>query len=235
MDTGTLPAHDFLTFWCTSCHHSIQVPTRCPGRTCEICQVSRSMRIRHRIRFLLQNIELPRDTTWKHWTLTIRSQSDLSDMLDSIIKAFRRLRSTDIWTCNVSGGIYCIECTHSDAGWHVHLHVLCIARYMPHAAVVQAWTKITGSCVVWVSRPPSKRLLNYVTKYITKVDIPSTCRWEFNQAFRSRRLWSPFGIAHDVNLRCPPYVTHCPHCGEHAWICIDFCRTVDCDTLAAPT
>ncbi len=172
--------------------------------------------------------------SWKHWTLTITSQPNLTPMLDDLIAAFRRLRQTPLWRQNVRGGVYTVECTHSTAGWHVHLHVMCVARYIPHALMVALWTRITGSCIVWVTRPPAGRITTYITKYITKVDVPDADRYELNEAFAHRRLWSPFGVAHDIIRRCPRYRMHCPSCDNDSWTSLQFIRWTPVDSLAPP-
>lgn len=223
--------HEFLTLHCDSCHREIRVPKRCRSRSCPCCSIARSLRVRHRMRFLIQNIELHNDVTWKHWTLTLRTENDLKTMIDHLVTSFRRLRQCPLWRHNVTAGFYVIEITRTHDGWHAHLHVVCTARYIPHKAMVHEWTRVSGSSVVWVTRPPRKKLLSYVTKYVTQPMTAPGHQIELDQAMHARRLWSPFGAAHAINLRCPPYVAHCSHCGSTSFTCLDFLHTEDVDAL----
>lgn len=151
-------------------------------------------------------------------TLTIQSQEDLSPMITSLIVAFRRLRSRNLWKESVRGGVYVLEVTHSVKGWHAHLHVIMMARYIPQHFLSRIWKAVSGSPVLDIRQVKGKSPVGYVTHYLTKFDLPPEVAAEAEAAIRNRRLWSPFGIAHDLNQQYKPAPVPCPHCGQCAWI-----------------
>jgi hypothetical protein len=232
MDTRKF--HEFFTFVCAHCGRTISVPRRCPGRTCEICNVQRAIRIRSRMRFLCQNIEKRRGAGWKHWVFTMRSEDDLEAMLDHLLRSFRKIRQRPWWKTYMYGGAYVVEATHGEKGWHAHLHVLVYCLYFPHHRMVREWQRTSGSAVVWVTKPPQARIANYLTKYITKVECDVTHQWEIDSAFAHRRLWSPFGCCHDLMLKYTPSAHPCPDCGSTEWVCPDFMHWSEWNVRSEP-
>ena len=144
--------------------------------------------------------------------------------MDTLIHSFRRLRSRKLWSENVAGGCYVIETTWGNGGWHVHLHIVCLCRYIPQHQLSRVWKTISGAKIVDIRRCKPGDLSGYVTHYLTKFDFPPEHRQEARDAMQGRRLWSPFGICHDVNLQYvrPPY--RCPECQCCDWTCPDFIK-----------
>lgn len=165
-------------------------------------------------------------------TLTLRNMAEVEPMLNRLIDGFRRLRSRHIWSDNVAGGCYVIELTHSSTGWHVHLHALCLSRFIPQHHLSDVWTRLTRSKIVDIRRCDPHDLTGYVTKYLTTFDIPAELRYEANAAMQGRRLWSPFGICHAVNLQYHPIAYACPQCHGTSWICPAFGHSVDWEASA---
>jgi len=65
-------------------------------------------------------------------TLTARSGRELDPLVERILDAFGRLRSTRFWRARVRGAVMRLEVTWSpEEGWHPHLHVACVGRFLP--------------------------------------------------------------------------------------------------------
>lgn len=160
----------------------------------------------------------PKSYGWKFITLTLVSRQELAPMIDSLITGFRKLRGRKMWRDAVSGGVYVLEITHSEKGWHAHLHIIAMMRYVPQHHLSLVWLAITGSRIVDIRAVKGNTPVGYVTHYLTTFDVPAGDMLEAEAAVRNRRLWSPFGTAHDVNLTYKPPLYPCPHCGVVAWI-----------------
>ena len=210
--------HDYTTIFCQSCGHSHAIPVRCGRRFCAICSKQAAGRTRRRLDWICGKIVKPKRYSWKFITFTLRSQSDLSKMVDDVIRGFRKLRGRKIWRDAVTGGVYVLEVTHGDKGWHAHVHVIAMMRYIPQHHLSRVWNAITGSFIVDIRQVKSRSPIGYVTHYLTTWDLPPAIVQDAEDAVRNRRLWSPFGTAHDLNLTYVPPLYPCPHCGNNAWI-----------------
>jgi hypothetical protein len=92
-------------------------------------------------------------------------------------------------------------------GWNVHAHVLCESNWIPHQALKETWTHITGgSFIVDIRRVRTlSDLANYVTKYVSK-GIPTALAADAEhlddalKALRGRRLCSTFGSWRGIQL-----------------------------------
>jgi len=111
-------------------------------------------------------------------TLTIQHvQGDrLSTLLRRLRAGFRQLRKQPEWQDAIRGGVALVEISHGANGWHPHLHLLCIGRFIPHAALSAAWERVTGSTIVDVRTVTGAEVAGYVTKYLTKPVKPVVMR-----------------------------------------------------------
>jgi hypothetical protein len=48
----------------------------------------------------------------------------------------------------VRGGFYAIEPIHKGRGWHVHIHAILDADYLPQAELSRLWHEITGDAYI---------------------------------------------------------------------------------------
>jgi hypothetical protein len=106
-------------------------------------------------------------------TLTLKtSDAPLPAQLDRLYDSFHRLRRLSLWKKTVTGGILFVELTVTKTGqWHPHLHILTSGKFLPQAALSNAWRNITGdSWIVDVRliRNPAIAA-GYVTKYAGKL------------------------------------------------------------------
>lgn len=210
--------HDFTRIWCSGCGHSVAVPVRCHKRFCPICARGSAYRARRRLNWLVAKIPKAPGQNWKFLTLTIRSQRDLEPMIQHLLHSFRKMRSRKLWKSHVTGGMYTLEVTHSEKGWHAHLHILAMMNYFPQFVLSKLWNTISGSPIVDIRKAPPAALVKYLTAYMSKWEIPATNVAEAELVLRDKRLWSAFGIAHDLNVEYKPEPVLCPHCNRALWM-----------------
>jgi len=169
----------------------------CHDRFCLPCATHRGRILAARIRDWLGNEPA------RFVTLTLASDSkSLTDRLDRIISAFRRLRRTRWWRGRVKGGLatYEVKWAITSAHWHPHLHVLCRGDYLPSDELSKQWHIATGDSYI-----VDVRLVNdpdqassYIAKYVSKPCPKSTYHnvdrlQEMIMALTGRRLFLTFG------------------------------------------
>lgn len=168
---------------------------------------------------------------FKLLTLTMRSSKDLSVCYRDLLVAFRRLRSRRLWKDHVDGGVYVVEVTHGTPGWHVHLHAIISARFVPQRLLSKQWNACSGSPVLDIRKITLRYGIQYVTKYITSSELPTELRIQASAVMTGARMWSPIGACHDLNAtyKPPPFV--CCQCQNSTWIVPEFQRnghSVEC-------
>lgn len=210
--------HQFSTIYCAGCGYSVQVPVRCHRRFCAVCGRSAAARARARMQWIINTFPKTKSQRWRLLTLTVQSSADLQEQIERLIKGFRRLRNRKDWKRDVIGGLYVMEVTHSEKGWHAHIHIVMMSVYMPQHYLSRIWKSITGSPIVDIRQCKNNGLATYLTQYLTKCDVPTEHRSELETVMHDRRLWSPFGFCHDLNMQYVPQKPKCPCCGDDAWM-----------------
>jgi len=140
---------------------------RCRSRWCRPCAAERAARVRKRL------VEIASGRRLKLMTLTLRSlREPLPTLLDRLYACARQLRRLRVWTDNVRAAAQICEIKRSDRlpRWHVHLHLLVDASYIPQAALSTAWLACTGDSPIVDIRTVrnSEDAARYVAKYVTK-------------------------------------------------------------------
>lgn len=169
----------------------------CHSKWCIPCAVHRSALTTARIRDWLGNLPA------RFITLTLAADlQPLSDRLDRLYGAFRKLRRTSWWRTRVAGGLATVEIKWSvkSAHWHPHLHILCHSAYLDKKDLSREWHIATGdSYIVDISLVENAALAaGYVAKYTAKPAPASTYRdadrlQEMMLAMHGRRLLLTFG------------------------------------------
>lgn len=141
--------------------------TTCKDRFCVPCADSRSHRIGRRLRAHVD------DNAISFLTLTLRDNDvPLDQLLDKLLRSFRRLRQWSIWKREVAGGVAFVEIKFNPdkQRWHPHLHIIMDAGYMPQSAIADRWFAITKtSFKVDIRRATdADEAIRYVTKYGSK-------------------------------------------------------------------
>lgn len=113
----------------------------CGYRWCPNCGPVQVYMARRRV---LENLPPPQHRL-SFLTLTQPAVLDrpLGECIRNIRTAFTRLRKTDLWHKYVSAGVYVLEITlNNQTGWyHVHIHAIIDARYIPDHQLQDAWSE----------------------------------------------------------------------------------------------
>lgn len=209
--------HEYSTFYCCGCGNRLVVPVYCGDRFCETCGVRRRSRVKRRLAYMIANTPHPPFHSMKFLTLTVKSSLDLSAQIRLIQKSFTRLRARLWWKQHVEGGAYVIEVTHGTAGWHVHIHAVIMASFMPHGALKTLWKKVSGSNIVWIKKVWGTDLAGYLTKYLTKSQTTADFRLELKDAFKGVRMFQPFGGWQMLRDRSAVATCKCNACNGTKW------------------
>lgn len=169
----------------------------CHDRLCTPCANGRAWKLQLSVRSILPKSGV------SFVTLTLAGKDQgLSEKIDRLYKHFKALRNHPTWSENVTGGVAFLEIKWSDKAqrWHPHLHVLCVAKYIPQDQLSAAWLTISkDSYIVDIQRVTSAdKATAYVTKYASKplntsfANTPALLD-EAVVAIKGRRLAMAFG------------------------------------------
>jgi len=185
-------------------------PCHCDDLFCPECCNRRSIDLQKRI------ADRMNQTEHDYWHLipTVASWADLSKpALKRFIRQLARLRETDVWKEQVTGGVYSVETTWNEGpGWHPHFHILIeTPKKLPMDWITRLkakWREITGSHYIRLermygldkkqrkTRKINRRSIREIVKYTTKAASfaarPELVR-QFIDAFKSVRRMQAFG------------------------------------------
>lgn len=142
-------------------------PRLCRDRFCLICGRRRAAVIQANL------VPLTKGRPTRFITLTIaQDQASLAQRIDRLMSGFRRLRRLAIWRERITAAAAFLEVKWSEKarGWHPHLHVVALGRFVPQGQLSAAWRDVTGDSFVVDIRLAQDRteLAKYLTKYVTK-------------------------------------------------------------------
>ena len=212
-----LNTHLFTTIRCKSCGHIHTVPAYCGNRFCPVCSKPRMMRIKFRLLDLMNKIQLGPGEGFSHLVLTIRSQSDVKKMCDYLIRCFSKFRNRCLYKKNFRGGAYVLELTFNDSGWHAHLHVIVQNRFVPQTELLSCWRSIVDGGGLFIKRIPKKAIINYLSKYMCKVELDEKIMEDAGKILKGRRLFTVIGIWHELIKGWSKIPFECPSCGNVLW------------------
>jgi len=220
--------HQYRSVICLHCGYSFRFPVYCGNRFCDVCSLSRNLRVRDRLRWLLGRIQPARGYRIRFLTLTIPNSEDLVTGIDTLVRSFRRFRQRAVWRRYVLGGIYILEVTGRPGNWHCHLHALIESRYFPVQLISRIWAKVSPGKVVWITNAPLKAATAYLTTYLTKSDSPAAVTEIKGRALSKYRLFSPFGSWHSISKGYHRQKYQCPMCHTAQWSLLStFGYTID--------
>lgn len=203
------PGHEWRTMMCANCGHSFKVPVPCKDRFCSVCSCVRLSKTRRKLKALCERQKRSGKGRIRFLTLTITSHDDLYMMVKILQRSFRKARQSKSWKKRVAGGASVIEITHSENGWHAHIHALICGTFFPFESMLKVWKKASPGQGVWLKDVPQDKLVKYLTKYITKPDssLSEQQRDAVNSSLKGTRLFQPFGDWHgwmkDIKLSQP--------------------------------
>lgn len=210
--------HQFRRLYCTKCGHPIDVPVYCKNRFCRYCTRARSAKIRSRLSQYIEAAAFEKGFALSMLSLTIPNVADAGAGARECVASFRRLRHRSRWKMLVKGGAFVIETTWSSESWHVHIHAIIEAKYFPFEELLALWKECSPGQGVYISRKSKSVALAYLTKYLTKNDVPEERVDELNDSLRDFRLFQPFGTWYGNLPPAPPRAYPCPKCGNIVWM-----------------
>jgi len=170
-------------------------------------------RVRNRINWLIKNRPFVRGTMLKHLTLTVRNHQDLAQMVKHLVRSFRRLRQRAYFKKHVVGGAFVIEITEKGHGWHAHIHCVIQAFRIEWQIIRNLWRQCTGgSTGVDIRNRSAVSCIQYLTKYISKSDLPIDLQSVASDALKNYRLFNPFGSWFAINKQYVHPPSRCPKC-----------------------
>lgn len=218
MAQNQLSDHQWRTMVCCHCGHEISVLVDCRNRFCPDCSPRRSARIASRLTWLINHIEKQPGAGLKLITLSTANCSDVRLGIAHLIKSFRKLRNRAFWGRYVYGGAFVIEVTGRPGDWHPHIHAVVYSLYLPQKKLSQGWRKVSGGTACWINSVAPSKAAHYVTKYISKSNVPSHLLLQLSDELRRFRLFQRFGSWHNLKLPARIYDYRCESCGRSDWL-----------------
>ena len=205
---------------CQNCGHSWWVVDRCRLRVCPLCAWRISRQRADYIIAMTRCMSHP-----KFVTLTMPLWvDDPRDGIKFLRDSFSRLRRRPLWK-RVRGGAYTIELKRKPGGWHIHLHCLLDAKFIPYRNLWADWKSCVGAeCPqVDIRAASSANAKSYICKDAAKsaaFDTDPNHIVDWYRATKGLRLWGTFGLwynstIHELGneLDLPDAAPACPNCG----------------------
>lgn len=206
--------HDYISVFCARCGHEHKALVPCQDRFCPVCSIRRQIRVRNHLHSLFQIYKRRPKYRLRMITLSFPNPPDLASGVSKLIRDFRRLRQRQFWSSMVEGGIAVIEIKGRPGSWHPHLHIIAYSMYLPWKILKRHWHAVSGGDACWISLIQNDQAIKYVTKYITKLDIPIDVQDEPNKAMKGRHLFLKFGSWQRLKPKIREYLFVCTQCGS---------------------
>lgn len=210
--------HNYSTIYCSKCGERHVIADPCGNRFCRICGAPARNRARAKMDSVIAAVKPERGYKWRHVVLTIPNGNDPGQLARGIVKSFRKLRQTAWWTNLVQGGFFVVELTHRASGWHVHLHVLVLARYMHAPSLSNQWRRVSVGYITQVKLAPPGTLSRYLTAYLTKAELSLPDQFVASRALKNFRLFNAFGSIKSKALSIKVPKLTCGSCGSTTWV-----------------
>jgi len=179
---------------CVGCQKRTTFFNRCETKFCPICAPRLARERREAVEWWAKQLTQP-----KHVVLTARNTETITkERVQAFKKAFARLRRRR-FAWNWAGGFYSLEVTNEGRGWHLHLHALVDARFIPADVLAKEWAACIGQdfAIVKVVDAREKSYLHEVCKYAVKGN--DLAGWQPEEiaavmdAFEGVRVFGTFG------------------------------------------
>ena len=206
---------------CKDCQGTRYILHKCGHRLCPICSYHVSRLRADFLKRISAKIAHP-----KLITLTIPTQGDDYEKgFKLIVGAFRKLRKDRLFRA-IKGGAYSYEVVPHESYYHIHLHLLVDAPFIPQTILFAAWRRMIGVqyASVDIKAATSDAAREYITKYAAKNHAIATdpdLIWKLYAAIKGRRLFGTFGSWYNVKMDDDPTVDErtpkagvCPCCGS---------------------
>lgn len=187
---------------CNGCHSVKTFWNRCENFYCPVCQPTLARERALSIGWWTREVEQP-----KHVVLTVRNTQHLTaqyfQWFKDCLTKLRRRKFARNWL----GGIYSIEITCEEKGWHLHAHLLVNARWIDPRELSRQWAEIVGQdfAIVYVKDARQRDYLKEVCKYAVKGT--ELAKWTplqivtFVNAVSGKRTFGVFGELYGLRTR----------------------------------
>lgn len=206
---------------CSHCGHHWYVINRCRQRVCAVCSWQVATERQRYILALTRNMQHPKMITLTTPPVT----SDPKDGIRRLREAWHKLRKHPIMSA-VRGGAYTIEVVVREDYYHIHMHVIIDAPYIPYKALFGAWREIIKCRApqVDIRACSTATARKYIAKDAAKNHVMHTTdeqivKWY--EATHGLRLWATFGDWYNATLEdidgmmLPDiFAPACPSCGS---------------------
>lgn len=210
--------HQWRTLVCCHCGHEIHVLVDCKNRFCPDCSPRRAARIANRLTTLISKIQKKPGFGLKMITLSTANCTDVQAGITHLVASFRKMRNRRLWKMYVNGGAFVIEVTGRPGNWHPHIHAIVYARYIPWRTLWKSWKRCSGGNAVFISTCNPANATRYITKYLTKSQIPPHLLLQLSMELRKFRLFQRFGQWHNIVLTPRIWHYRCDSCGHSDWL-----------------
>lgn len=210
--------HSFITLHCARCGHVHTAMRPCGYRFCPACSVKRAIRCRNHLTELFKLYKRLPKYRLRLITLSFSNPPDLKKGVDKLIRDFRRLRQRSFWTRNVQGGVAVIEITGRPGNWHPHLHIIVYSKFLVWKTLHRIWKQISGGNATHIKLISNDKAIYYITKYVSKIDMPESVQYEPNHVMKGRHLFIKIGEWASYDLPERKYLFTCVECGYSDWI-----------------
>jgi len=223
-------SHYYRYLQCAGCGHVHPIPIKCGNRFCAVCGRQSLLRTRSRISQLIASVPLPPGYLFRFITLSVENQADPVAQVKRLVASFRRLRQRSFWRRYVSGGAYVIEIKGHPDNWHIHLHVIVSSKFLPWRLLFSNWKQCSFGRGVFIETVSGPAVVRYVTKYVTKQDLPQEDQLEISGILKGFRLFNPFGSWHHLVVVGKRPAFSCPVCGISAFFILSY-RTLGIENI----
>lgn len=208
------------TMICAShgCGHRHVYEQSCMQRTCPTCSLKIAKKYTFKYMGLVREYLKwsTMDVRVYFLTLTLKNRNYLDfKELRHYFTLFRRRLGHKFHS-----GLYCLETTNKDNGWHTHLHAIIVSDNMSKTSISKTWLSVTGdSYIVDFSEAQSiYQCKKYLVSYLSKKSSFDTQEKSeiYRDAIHKTRIIQTFGNTYawfmDNN-----YKFACPECGGKFW------------------
>ena len=204
---------------CTNCGKSWYIVNKCRLRVCPLCSYEVAKRRGEYLIAMTAKMTHPKliTLTMPLWT------QDPQVGIRFLRTSFNKLRKTKFFSV-VKGGAYQIELKPKDGGWHIHIHALLDAPYLPYQRLFSTWKNILGTNApqVDIRSADTRKAREYAAKYAAKsadfYSHPETVVLWY-EATKGQRLFATFGKWYNAKLEeltgepeQPIPKAKCPNC-----------------------
>ncbi len=206
---------------CSHCGKSWWILTRCRLRVCPLCSYTVAQQRADFLKAMTKHMHHP-----KLVTLTMPPwKDDPREGISYLRASFSKLRRSKVFKA-VRGGAYQIEIKVHPTYYHIHMHILLDAPYIPHQLLFNEWKQIlqVAAPQIDIRAAENDKAKAYVVKYAAKSadfdNNPETII-EWYKATKGTRLFGTFGLWYNAKIEelddeqeHPQPTPVCPGCGE---------------------